>query len=120
MGETPRPLELLLGGPWSSSLGRFVLVPPCFFLFISMDAALLSQCHFLPGPSASVLIPLHHTLSTASLLGLKVELYTNHLGLTPLSMEECITGGLVVCRESEKPQEDTVNPSVTLGSGCKC
>lgn len=42
------------------------------------------------------------------------------LALTPLNMEECITGGLVVCWELKKPQEDTGNSRVTIGSGCKC
>lgn len=117
VGETQSPLGLffLLGGPQSSSLGKSVPMPPCFFLF-----ALLSQCHLLPGPSVTVLAPPHHTLPIASLLGLRAEPCT-----LPLSAHTSQHRGVHHRRlgsmwELKKPQEDTGNFRVTLGSGYKC
>lgn len=119
VGETLSSLGLflLLGGPHSSRLGKSVLMPPYFFLFVSVVGALLSQCHLLPGPSAPVLTPPYHTLSAAFLLGLRVESLIPPSPAFTVNMEECITGGLVVCWELEKPQKGTGSPSVTIGSG---
>lgn len=83
------PWDVSFGGPPSSSLGKSGPMPPCFFLFASIDAAVLSQCHLLPGPSAPVLAPPHYALPTSSLLGLRAEPCT-----LPLSAHTSQHGGV--------------------------
>jgi hypothetical protein len=90
---TPFPPPPTPGNPLSS------LPPPA-----SMRAvALLSKCPLLSEHSLSVLSPLHHLLSTASLLGLRGRQCTHLLSLQPLGTEERIT----------RAMEDVGNPSVT-------